>query len=219
MEHQVLARSVNGVGRLTFNRPEQRNAMSPQMLALFHERLKELDGDREIRCIVIDGAGGNFIAGGDIKAWGRLQGMSPSERSEDFRARLNAALPAARLLDSIEKPLIAAVRGYSIGAGLSFVLAADFVIADQTAAFVFGHIRMGLVPDMGLTYHRQDWRLYKGAGSMTANGWRTVMRSPNPSATSTLDQVPIGPSNPSWPNRAAACARVLHPNLSTTLSR
>jgi len=63
MEHQVLASSANGVGRLTFNRPEQRNAMSPQMLELFHERLKELDGDREIRCIVIDGCGRKFRGG------------------------------------------------------------------------------------------------------------------------------------------------------------
>ena len=153
MEQQVLARSANGVGRLTFNRPEQRNAMSPQMLELFHEKLKELDGDREIRCIVIDGAGGNFVAGGDIKAWAQLSGKSPSERSDDFRARLKTAYPTARLFDSIEKPVIAAIRGYSIGAGLSFVLGADFVIADQTAALVFGHIRMGLVPDMGLTYY------------------------------------------------------------------
>ena len=153
MEPLVLARSVNGVGRLTFYRPDQRNAMSPQMLEVFHEKLQELDAQPEVRCIVIDGAGGNFVAGGDIKAWGRLQGKSPAERSEDFTARFSAALPTARLFDSIEKPLIAAIRGYSIGAGLSFVLGADFVIADQTATLVFGHIRMGLVPDMAVTYY------------------------------------------------------------------
>ena len=153
MEPLVLARSANGVGRLTFNRPDQRNAMSPQMLEVFHEKLQELDAQPEVRCIVIDGAGGNFMAGGDIKAWARLQGMSPAERSEDFTARFSAAAPTARLFDSIGKPLIAAVRGYSIGAGLSFVLGADFVIADQTATLVFGHIRMGLVPDMALTYY------------------------------------------------------------------
>jgi 2-(1,2-epoxy-1,2-dihydrophenyl)acetyl-CoA isomerase len=153
MEPLVLARSANGVGRLTFNRPEQRNAMSPDMLAAFHEKLQELDAQPDIRCIVIDGAGGNFVAGGDIKAWARLQGQSPAERSEDFKARLGTALPTARLFDSIEKPLIAAVRGYSIGAGLSFLLGADFVLADQTATLIFGHIRMGLVPDMALTYY------------------------------------------------------------------
>ena len=153
MEPLVLARSANGVGRLTFNRPEQRNAMSPQMLEAFHEKLQELDAQPDVRCIVIDGAGGNFMAGGDIKAWARLQGMSPAERSEDFTARFNAAAPTARLFDSIGKPLIAAVRGYSVGAGVSFVLGADFVIADQTATLVFGHIRMGLVPDMALSYY------------------------------------------------------------------
>jgi 2-(1,2-epoxy-1,2-dihydrophenyl)acetyl-CoA isomerase len=152
MEDPVLARSINGVGRLTFNRPDRRNALSPQMLQLFHEKLHEFDGDPEIRCIVVDGAGGNFVAGADVKAWGRLQDKSASELSDDFNARLMAAFPTVRLFDSIEKPVIAALRGYTIGAGLSFVLAADFVIADQTAALVFGHIRMGLVPDMGLTY-------------------------------------------------------------------
>lgn len=153
MEPLVIARSANGIGRLTFNRPEQRNAMSPQMLALFHEKLQELDAEPDVRCIVIDGAGGNFVAGGDIKAWAQLKGKSPSKRSEDFKARLSVALPTAKLLDSIEKPLIAAIRGYSIGAGLSFVLAADFVIADLSATLIFAHIRMGLVPDMGLTHY------------------------------------------------------------------
>jgi 2-(1,2-epoxy-1,2-dihydrophenyl)acetyl-CoA isomerase len=153
MEPLVLVRSANGIGRLTFNRPEQRNAMSSEMLALFHEKLHELDAEPAIRCIVIEGAGGNFVAGGDIRAWAQLQGKSASERGEDFRSRLRAALPAAMLFDSLQKPLIAALRGYSIGAGLSFVLGADFVIADQSATLVFAHIRMGLVPDMGLTYH------------------------------------------------------------------
>ena len=153
METLVLSRSSNGIGRLTFNRPEQRNAMSPEMLEVFHRELQELNARADIRCIVIDGAGGNFVAGGDIKAWARLQGQSPQQRSEDFRARMGAALPTTLLFDSIEKPLIAAVRGYSIGAGLAFVLGADFVLADQTAALVFAHIRMGLVPDMGVTYY------------------------------------------------------------------
>jgi 2-(1,2-epoxy-1,2-dihydrophenyl)acetyl-CoA isomerase len=153
MEPPVLARSANGVGRLTFNRPDQRNALSPELLEVFHEKLQELDAQPEVRCIVIDGAGGHFMAGGDIKAWGRLQDLSPAERREDFAARFSAAAPTARLFDSVEKPLIAAVRGYCIGAGLSFVLGADFVIADQTATLVFGHIRMGLVPDMALSYY------------------------------------------------------------------
>jgi 2-(1,2-epoxy-1,2-dihydrophenyl)acetyl-CoA isomerase len=153
METLVLTRSANGVGRLTFNRPEQRNAMSSQMLAEFHAKLEALVADPSIRCIVLDGAGGNFVAGGDVKVWAQLKGKSASERSEDFKVRLGTAAPTVMLFDSIEKPLIAAIRGYSIGAGLSFVLGADFVIADQTATLVFAHIRMGLAPDMGVTYY------------------------------------------------------------------
>jgi 2-(1,2-epoxy-1,2-dihydrophenyl)acetyl-CoA isomerase len=153
MEPLVLASSANGIGRLTFNRPEQRNAMSSEMLQAFHENLAAFDADPRIRCIVIDGAGGNFVAGGDIKAWAKLKGKSAAQRSDDFKVRLGTALPTAQLFDSVEKPLIAAVRGYSIGAGLSFILGADFVLADQTATLIFGHIRMGLVPDMGLTYY------------------------------------------------------------------
>jgi 2-(1,2-epoxy-1,2-dihydrophenyl)acetyl-CoA isomerase len=153
MESLVLTRSANGVGRLTFNRPDQRNAMSSQMLAEFHVKLEALAADPTIRCIVLDGAGGNFIAGGDVKVWAQLRGKSPSERSEDFKVRLGTAAPTTMLFDSIDKPLVAAIRGYSIGAGLSFVLGADFVIADETATLVFAHIRMGLVPDMGVTYY------------------------------------------------------------------
>src|SRR5260370_8499206 len=101
MEPLVLAKSANGVGRLTFNRPEQRNAMSPQMLELFHERLKELDGDREIRCIVIDGAGGNFVAGGEIHSGrGRPGWVNPGGRGRiqsPMRQRSTPPPPPASL--------------------------------------------------------------------------------------------------------------------------
>jgi 2-(1,2-epoxy-1,2-dihydrophenyl)acetyl-CoA isomerase len=148
----VLARIEGGVGRLTLNRPEQRNAMSVDMSMLLCQKLRELERDPAIRCIVLDGAGKHFVAGGDIKAWSRLLTMSPSERGEDFRSRLGASFPLVEQLESLSKPLIVVVRGYSVGAGLCFVLAADFVIADETAKFVFGNTRAALNPDMGLTY-------------------------------------------------------------------
>ncbi len=152
MDETILARSEGGVGRLTLNRPELRNAMSPEMMVLLHEKLRAMDEDPAIRCIVLDGAGDHFVAGGDIKAWARLQGMTPEQRGDDFRERLRRVQPLIETLDSILKPVIVAVRGYSIGAGLCFVLAADFVIADDTAKFMFANIRAALNPDMGVTY-------------------------------------------------------------------
>jgi 2-(1,2-epoxy-1,2-dihydrophenyl)acetyl-CoA isomerase len=149
----VLAAPANGVCRLTFNRPTQRNAMSVEMLEALHEQLRIAEVDPAVRCIVIDGAGEHFMAGGDIKSWARLRAMSPAARGEDFRQRLNAVYPLVDRLDAIAKPVIVAVRGYCVGAALSFVLAADFVIADETAKFIFANIRAGLVPDMGITYY------------------------------------------------------------------
>jgi len=149
---QVLSRIEGGVGRLTLNRPEQRNAMSVEMSTLLRQKLHDMEQDPAIRCIVLDGAGEHFVAGGDVKAWGRLLTLSPSQRGEDFRIRLESSFPLIEQLESLTKPLIAAVRGYTVGAGLCFVLAADFVIADETAKFVFGNTKVALNPDMGLTY-------------------------------------------------------------------
>jgi 2-(1,2-epoxy-1,2-dihydrophenyl)acetyl-CoA isomerase len=153
MEPQLLASVSGGVGTLTFNRPAQRNAMSAEMMELLHENLKTMAADSAVRCVVLTGAGGNFVAGGDIKSWSRLQGLSPEERGADFKAHLNAVFPTIELLDSMPKPVIVALRGHAAGAGLSFVVSADFVIADQTARFHFANIRAALVPDLGLTYY------------------------------------------------------------------
>jgi 2-(1,2-epoxy-1,2-dihydrophenyl)acetyl-CoA isomerase len=149
----ILAAFAKGVCRLTFNRPTQRNAMSVEMLEALYEELRMAEADSAVRCLVIDGAGEHFMAGGDIKSWARLRTMSPAARGDDFRQRLNAVYPLVDRLDAIAKPVIVAVRGYCVGAALSFVLAADFVIADETAKFIFANIRAGLVPDMGITYY------------------------------------------------------------------
>lgn len=153
MDTSILARSVGGVGRLTLNRPDQRNALTPDMMVLLCEKLREMDADPQVRCIILDGAGEHFVAGGDIKAWSRLLPMTPGERGDDFKKRFDEVFPLIEALDSIAKPLIVAVKGYSAGGGLCFVLAADFVIADETAKFIFANIRVGLNPDLGLTYY------------------------------------------------------------------
>lgn len=126
--------------------------MSVDMMNLVREHLERMEADPAIRCVVIDGAGGHFMAGGDLKSWERLQPMTPAERGEDFKQRLAPMMPLVALLDTFSKPLIVGVRGFAVGAGLCFVAAADFVVADETANFLFANIRASLVPDMGLTY-------------------------------------------------------------------
>lgn len=149
--------------------------MSVDMMNQFHDHLKVLDDDPKVRCIVIDGAGGNFVAGGDIKSWGRLRSMPPQQRGDDFRRRLGEVQPLVSLLDTCRTPLIAAVRGYAAGAGLCFVAAADFVVADESATFLFANVRSSLVPDMGLSHflpraigYRQAIRLSLLSGAVGA---------------------------------------------------
>jgi 2-(1,2-epoxy-1,2-dihydrophenyl)acetyl-CoA isomerase len=67
VSEQVLARIEGGVGRLTLNRPEQRNAMSVEMSTLLCRKLRDMEQDSAIRCIILDGAGEHFVAGGDVK--------------------------------------------------------------------------------------------------------------------------------------------------------
>ena len=153
MEPVVLVSVADGVGRLTLNRPQQRNAMSAELLTQLFENLQQMEADPRVRCIVLDGAGGNFVAGGDVKAWDALKAMSSAERGDNFRARMAPSRPAIEFIGALTKPLIIALRGYSAGAGIGFVLAADFVIADDTAKFIFANIRMGLIPDLGITYY------------------------------------------------------------------
>jgi 2-(1,2-epoxy-1,2-dihydrophenyl)acetyl-CoA isomerase len=152
MEPLVLESTEHGVTRLTFNRPAQRNAMSVDMMELFVEKFTRAAADPSVRCIVLDGAGGNFVAGGDIKSWSRLIGMSPAERSADFVTRMAGSDEVMLRIDAVDKPIITAVRGHAAGAGLSFVLVADFVVAEENAQFHFANIRAALVPDFGITY-------------------------------------------------------------------
>jgi 2-(1,2-epoxy-1,2-dihydrophenyl)acetyl-CoA isomerase len=151
-EPLVLSAISNGVGRLTFNRPAARNAMSIDMVKLFSAELAAMEADPAVRCLVLQGAGEHFVAGGDVKSWGRLLSMKPDERAADFRRRLTDMKPIVRQLAQFPKPLIVAVRGFAAGAGITFVAAADFVVAEASATFVFAHVRLSLVPDMGLSY-------------------------------------------------------------------
>lgn len=153
MEPLVLYSTENGVARLTFNRPAQRNAMSLEMMAVFHEKLERAASDPSVRCVVLAGAGGNFVAGGDIKSWAELSNMPGSARAENFRQKMASVKDTVVLLGTIDKPVITAVQGHAAGAGLSFVVAADLVVAAEDAQFHFANIHAALVPDMGISYY------------------------------------------------------------------
>ncbi|WP_239494768.1 enoyl-CoA hydratase/isomerase family protein [Roseovarius amoyensis] len=131
------------VAIITLNRPDARNALDVPMRRELAEVVAEIRDDDGVRAVVLTGAGGVFCAGGDLRA---LNEKRTSAQSYKRIADLHVWLPS---LVNLEKPVIAAVDGPAFGGGMSLALAADFILASDSARFcqVFG--RIGLIPDLG----------------------------------------------------------------------
>jgi enoyl-CoA hydratase/carnithine racemase len=130
---------------LTLDHPARRNALAMPMRQAIIDAMERIEGDAGIRAVVITGAGGNFSAGGDIS------GMDVTALAAG-RERFRTTHRMVRLLIKSSKPVIAAVEGYAVGAGLSVALCADTIVAGETAQFAAGFGRVGLVADLGLLH-------------------------------------------------------------------
>ena len=142
-KHCTVERDGNVV-ILTMNRPEARNALSPDMLVGLADGFDYIDETPEIRCAILTGAGGHFSSGADLKAMGR-----PSD-SEHVRNRM-AESPnlhwKALLRDyRMTKPLIAAVEGYAVAGGTEMLQGTDIRIAGESAKFGISEAKWSLYP-------------------------------------------------------------------------
>lgn len=140
----IHTRTHDAVHVVTLNRPERLNAVVPE---LFEELSEALVKVREkARAVVITGAGEGFCVGADIRA--PISDYAPSSR----RMR-RFYHPVMAQLDELDIPVIAAVNGPALGAGLSLAAAADLRLASENASFSAGFAPVGLSPDNGATYH------------------------------------------------------------------
>jgi 2-(1,2-epoxy-1,2-dihydrophenyl)acetyl-CoA isomerase len=153
MESELLVTHTEGIARIRFNRPASRNAFTNELMVALRRAFDSANADPAVRCIVLDGVGDHFMSGGNVKAWGELLGASPEEREAYFKTLMGLGAPLFASLVRLTKPFIVGVRGYAAGAGLSFVTSADFVIADDTARFLFANVRIALAPDACLSYN------------------------------------------------------------------
>jgi enoyl-CoA hydratase/carnithine racemase len=132
----------HGVALLRLNRPEARNALSPEMRAEIADELERLDADPEARCIVIAGAEEFFAAGADIRAMAeRPVDAAPDPKGMEFWTRLTA----------IGTPTIAAVSGYAFGGGCELAMACDMIVCDEKTRFGQPEITLGIIPGGGGT--------------------------------------------------------------------
>jgi enoyl-CoA hydratase/carnithine racemase len=130
------------VALLRLNRPEARNALSPEMMEQLATELERLDPDPGVRCVVIAGSEKVFAAGADIKA------MSERSFAEALR---HPAASFWRRLAAIKTPMIAAVSGYALGGGCELALACDMIVAADGAQFGQPEINLGIIPGGGGT--------------------------------------------------------------------
>lgn len=146
MSHALVTRDHSGaVVTLSLNAPARRNALSLALRAELLDRLSEAMRDPSCRAVVLAGEGGHFSGGGDV---GGMEGLD----AISGRERLASAHAIIRLLVEGEKPVVAAVEGWAVGAGLSLAAACDIVVASSGARFACSFNRLGLVPDFGLAW-------------------------------------------------------------------
>ena len=132
---------------LTLNRPERLNAVSLQLYRGLIDALREAQRDRAVRAVVVTGAGRAFCVGADLKAHGEAE---PTR--EQRRIYVRAGQQAHRALQRCAKPIVAAVNGHAIGAGLELALSSDYVIVAANAKLRFPEIGLGTFVGGGTVY-------------------------------------------------------------------
>jgi 2-(1,2-epoxy-1,2-dihydrophenyl)acetyl-CoA isomerase len=150
----ISAEQDAGIGLITMNRPERKNALAGGMLEAIAQTLRRFEIDPDVRVIVLTGAGGAFCAGGDVKGFAEGGGAGASGGSWDegvHKQRLSHRDTSGALYN-MPKPTIAAIGGAAAGAGLSLALACDFRVGLDTAVMTTAFARVGLAGDYGGTW-------------------------------------------------------------------
>ena len=141
-EDPLVTERDGAVALARLNRPETRNALSPELMERLAAQVEDWDGDDDVHCIVIAGGDDYFAAGADI-------GAMAVRSSEDAIVQ-----PTARFwprMTACRTPLIAAVSGYALGGGCELALLCDMIVASENAEFGQPEIMLGIIPGGGAT--------------------------------------------------------------------
>ncbi len=147
------------VATITLNRPDAYNAFSEEMINYWIKALEEVRDNDDIRVVIVKGNGKAFCAGGDIKAMQNGEGFYKSENdiTSTGLARKNSLWKNIQriplLLEEIDKPVIAQVHGFAMGAGLDMALMCDIRIASENTKVAESYINVAIVPGDGGAYY------------------------------------------------------------------
>jgi len=151
VEPVLLYAVESGVGYLTLNRPEKRNALSAELISSLSEAIGRSTEDDGVRVVAIRGAGKDFCSGADLQELERISGLGPEENLRDAR-KLGAMLTSLR---RHPKPVVALVHGRALAGGCGLASACDLVLASDDAWFGYPEVHLGFVPALVMTILRR----------------------------------------------------------------
>jgi enoyl-CoA hydratase/carnithine racemase len=141
---------ADGIGTILLNRPHRKNAFTLDMIDTWAEALRDARTDPDVRVVVLTGAGDAFCSGVDLDRRQDATPATPLERKENLSERIHR-IPFA--LEDLDKPVIAAINGVAVGAGMDMALMCDMRIMARSARLSEGYVRVGLVPGDGGCYY------------------------------------------------------------------
>lgn len=159
----IIYEVKDGVAYITLNRPDVFNAFNDQQSFELQDALKQAERDKDVRVLVLSGAGKAFCSGQDLKA---ISGSKNRSLSDSLYKRYN---PIIRSMRNMPKPIIARLNGVAAGAGCSLALACDMIVASENASLIEVFVNVGLVLDSGSSYF-----LPRIVGSQKAFEWSTM---------------------------------------------
>ena len=142
----VLYEKIGSTAHVTLNRPDVFNAFNDAQSYELQSAFKDIKRDKEIRVVVLTGAGKAFCSGQDLKVIANSKNRS---LSDSLYKRYNPIIKAMR---ELPKPIICKLNGVAAGAGASLALACDFIVAHEKASLIEVFVNVGLVPDSGSSY-------------------------------------------------------------------
>jgi 2-(1,2-epoxy-1,2-dihydrophenyl)acetyl-CoA isomerase len=146
--HSIIFERDKGVGLIRLNRPDDGNAIIPEMARELLDAAIICDEDPEVRSVVLTGNGNMFCVGGDLKAFDALdEGIS--RYITEITHAFHAAISRFNWMDA---PVVAAINGTAAGGGFSLALSTDIAVAAESAKFTMAYTKAGLVPDGSSSY-------------------------------------------------------------------
>jgi 2-(1,2-epoxy-1,2-dihydrophenyl)acetyl-CoA isomerase len=151
MSYETLITEIEGkILWIKLNRPDVLNAFNSKMGEELNDALKKAEREQTVRCIVLTGEGRAFSVGEDLNT--NREGYEQGKKLSLGEVLRNKYNPIVARMRRMEKPILAAINGVTAGAGLGIALACDLRVASEKATFHEAFIRVGLVPDSGVSF-------------------------------------------------------------------